>query len=256
MKGYILIRQEDPPYRVVTVESDGTIRPRTGWHKTIAHSNRTKMEFEEKGYEFSMVREDDATHDQKALFAQEERDQFTTRNGYEFGEVASALQKEIRRGNEVEAGFWAFELEKSGYYRYVWKRLCIIASEDIGMANPQAAILVNSLRETYMFIRDASRKGASVDFNILAHAVLYLARSPKHREVDEYGNLLERDIQGLAIPDYALDMHTKAGRGMGRGSREFWEEGAKVSPEADLPSEYAKHIPRWIKEDEEKKRWR
>ena len=34
-----------------------------------------------------------------------------TKHGYDFYEVLSALQKEIRRGNEYEAMFWAVELE-------------------------------------------------------------------------------------------------------------------------------------------------
>jgi hypothetical protein len=39
--------------------------------------------------------------------------------------------------------------------------------------------------------------------------------------------------QGLrpAIPDYAIDMHTARGIGLGRGIREFLEEGSKVAPE-------------------------
>ena len=63
--------------------------------------------------------------------------QTITPGGYLMGEVASAMQKEIRRGHEREALFWATELDLAGYGDYVWKRLRIIASEDVGLADTE-----------------------------------------------------------------------------------------------------------------------
>lgn len=57
-------------------------------------------------------------------------------NDYRFDEVASAMQKCIRRNLEYEACWWAYIIHESKYHKYVWKRLLIIASEDIGNANP------------------------------------------------------------------------------------------------------------------------
>ena len=68
-----------------------------------------------------------------------------TVGGYLCGEVASALQKSLRRGEERDALFWATELELSGFGKYVWKRLRIIASEDVGLAEPLAAATVRAL---------------------------------------------------------------------------------------------------------------
>ena len=48
------------------------------------------------------------------------------KNGYMFDEVASALQKSIRRGLEFEALFWAKVLCSAGYDLYVWRRLGMI----------------------------------------------------------------------------------------------------------------------------------
>lgn len=70
-------------------------------------------------------------------------------NDYPFDEVASALQKSIRRGEEYNACYWAFILHESGYYKYVWKRLMIIASEDVGNGTPLAAIHTHSLQQSY-----------------------------------------------------------------------------------------------------------
>ncbi len=50
-----------------------------------------------------------------------------TGNGYNFFEVTSALQKSIRRCNESEAMFFGIELYSSGYAKYLWKRMVIMA---------------------------------------------------------------------------------------------------------------------------------
>jgi replication-associated recombination protein RarA len=157
-------------------------------------------------------------------------------------EVASALQKCIRRGLEEEALYWALELE-SEYMLYVWKRLAVTAAEDIGMANPMASVLVNSLWQSYEMIRKNSAT-KSVDENVLAFAVLYLCRSPKNREVDDFKNVVyeeRKDQQRLngepqnpvtrEIPDFALDMHTDRGRSMKRGLTHWWEEGIEIANE-------------------------
>ncbi|HZJ13854.1 MAG TPA: hypothetical protein VFD27_02335 [Chthoniobacteraceae bacterium] len=44
-----------------------------------------------------------------------------TIGGYNCAEVASAMQKCIRRGLEDDALFWATELDRSNFGEYVWK---------------------------------------------------------------------------------------------------------------------------------------
>ncbi len=165
-----------------------------------------------------------------------------TKGKYPMDECASALQKCIRRGMEEEALYWALELETE-FMMYVWKRLAMTAAEDIGMANPMASVLVNSLWQTY----DTSRKNSatkSVDENVLAFAVLYLCRSPKNREVDDFKNVVveerkaQQRLNGEAqnearreIPDFALDLHTDRGRSMKRGLTHWWEEGIELARE-------------------------
>ena len=53
-----------------------------------------------------------------------------TIRGYAFGEVASALQKAIRRADARLAGYWTIELFESGYREYLWRRLLTISAED------------------------------------------------------------------------------------------------------------------------------
>ena len=58
--------------------------------------------------------------------------------------MTSTVAESIRRGLEEEALFWATELDLAGYGAYLWKRLQIIASEDIGLADPQALVVANA----------------------------------------------------------------------------------------------------------------
>jgi replication-associated recombination protein RarA len=145
--------------------------------------------------------------------------------------VLSAIQKEIRRGKEYDAVFWAVEAE-SFNHKAVWNRLRVIASEDIGIANPLAPLVIDVLEKEYY---DAKRRENDSHRLFLVHAVLFLARSPKSRMIDDllitvYGDVKFRD-ERLEIPDYALDMHTLRGRMMGRGFKHFLEEGSKLENE-------------------------
>ena len=147
-----------------------------------------------------------------------------TQKGYDMFEVLSALQKEIRRGNEYEAVYWAAELE-SFNPEALWNRLRVIASEDIGLADPYASLIVDVLEKQYT----ADKKNSRL---FLVHAVLYLARSPKSRIVDNLLSVVYNDEERLEIPDYALDMHTYRGRKMGRGYEHFFDEGTKLEKQA------------------------
>jgi replication-associated recombination protein RarA len=164
--------------------------------------------------------------------------QMHTPGGYLNGEVASALQKAIRRGNEREALFWASELDLAGYGGYVWKRLRIIASEDVGLAAPEAVILTRVLYDNWLEAKKAKHEDALPLF--LAHAVLVLARATKsgialHACLAFWmGN---RQAIAMEIPDHALDMHTSRGRKMGQGKQYFLEEAGRLEGET-LPDPY------------------
>jgi len=153
-----------------------------------------------------------------------------TQKGYDFFEVTSALQKSIRRGKEHEALYWAMELLPR-YEFYLWRRLKIISSEDIGIANPQAIILVQILSEQYFELRKRGDMGCLL---MVANAILFLCRSKKTRLADHLicAMIQEREqgILRMEIPDYALDMHTRSGKAQRRGLQHFKEEGAKLSP--------------------------
>ena len=138
-----------------------------------------------------------------------------TRGGYPVDEVSSALQKSIRRGLEEDALYWCAEFYKARP-NGIWKRLRIIASEDIGIASPSAALTVRALYENWKANEDEGEL-------YVIHAVLVLVHAKKSRLVDhatiaafgprENGHktlFAKRDV-----PDYAVDKHTERGRKLG-----------------------------------------
>jgi replication-associated recombination protein RarA len=178
-------------------------------------------------------------------------------DGYEFDEVASALQKSIRRNEEYNACFWLYVLHQSGYYKYAWKRLMVIASEDIGNGEPMATVVVNSLWQNYTFCIDSKKRNSGDALLFLFHAAMYLCRSEKLREADTLVNLLTKRYaagERLEIPDYAIDPHTDRGKQIhGRWdtgtpeehaerSRKWFEIWSIVSPKSKLPDKYLKRM--------------
>lgn len=159
-----------------------------------------------------------------------------TAGGYAFGECVSALQKAIRRSEEVEAMYWAIEVESIDW-KYLVNRLRVITSEDIGPANPTLCITVDILMRNY---EDCRRRRSGSLRNFLGHCILAMCRSPKSRIVDDFQIALYRWPVHLDIPDHALDQHTGRGRRMGRGSEHFREIATIIADDAELPraSEY------------------
>lgn len=155
-----------------------------------------------------------------------------TEHGFPGDEVISALQKSIRRGlleNAVLLGWEMFRTSPEMEAK-LWSRLTVIAVEDIGLGNPQAPILIETLYQQHQ--RYARPLGDR--FLFAAHAIRVLCTSPKERVSDDLVNWAKHaTASGEATPeiiDAARDMHTGAGQAMGRDYRFFMEEASKVHP--------------------------
>jgi replication-associated recombination protein RarA len=140
--------------------------------------------------------------------------------------------------------YWAVEGE-SFNTKAIWNRLRVMASEDVGIADPCAPFVVDVLEKQYWEFKEKPKEDSHRLF--LVNAVLLLAKAPKSRLVDDilitvYGNI--KNKKQLEIPDYALDMHTMRGKRMGRGYEHFFAEGAKLENQAidDPYEEKAKEI--------------
>jgi len=157
-----------------------------------------------------------------------------TPGDYDFGECVSALQKTIRAGDPRQALYWAAEIEATGATeaKYLWNRLKVIASEDIG-PTPEGnavAILLGTLWENYS---SAKARGNDSWRLFLAHAILAMCSAPKTRICDNLVWAVYHQQERYEIPDNALDMHTPRGRQMGRGAQHFVEHCTAVTPHSD-----------------------
>ena len=149
----------------------------------------------------------------------------TTTSGYDFFEVSSAFQKSVRRGLEEDALYWGMELVKSNYDEYLWKRIKIISSEDIGLAEPNISANIAALNGFYNEQKAKKDKKHTPEHLFIIHAIILLCRARKSRLVDwkaichTCGERKKKEI-----PDYALDKHTRKGKSKKRGFEHFFQE--------------------------------
>jgi len=153
-----------------------------------------------------------------------------TQKGYDFFEVSSAFQKAIRRGDEETALYFATELEKSNFGEYAWKRMRIITSEDVGLAEPLMPANIMALYDMYCQQKKKKEDRSGSEALFLIHAVLLLCRARKSRLIDWAIIALweEHASRHIDIPDWAFDKHNAKGRSMGRGLDHFYEEGTHL----------------------------
>ena len=81
-----------------------------------------------------------------------------TKRGYDLFEVASCLQKAIRRANPTLAGYMAIELFESGFAGYCWKRLLTISAEDCAGILTQE---IKALHESFVLLNQGAKKPRS-----------------------------------------------------------------------------------------------
>jgi MgsA-like AAA+ ATPase family protein len=131
--------------------------------------------------------------------------------GFRFDEVTSALQKEIRKGDEEAAVYWALILYNSSP-QYLWKRILVTAAEDVGLADPET---VNKVCTLALAWKMAKENSWWVSPQKMVLAVVLLCRAPKSTEIEDFQSYtLELIRQGVKreMPDYAIDPHTRQGK--------------------------------------------
>jgi putative ATPase len=142
------------------------------------------------------------------------------------------------RGSDVDASLYylAVMLEGGEDPRFIARRMVILASEDVGNADPQALLVADAAA------RAVDRVGLPECALNLAQAAVYLALAPKSNasykalaaaraEVREHG--------ARTPPDYLRDSHYPGAASLGRGSgyRYAHDEPGGVSDQPLLPDE-------------------
>ena len=137
------------------------------------------------------------------------------RDGDQHYDVASAFIKSIR-GSDVDAGlhYLARMIEAGEDPRFIARRLVILASEDIGMADPTALTTAVAAHQAVAFI------GFPEASLTLAQAVIALATAPKSNAVTTaIGEALADVRRGLAgaVPSHLRDSHYAGAKKLDHG---------------------------------------
>ena len=119
--------------------------------------------------------------------------------------IISAMIKSIRGSDPDAALYWLGRLLYGGEDpRYIARRLLIQASEDIGMANPEALLIADAAY-------NASEKIGMPEIRIiLAHAVVYLAISTKSNSCYNGINAVLSDIKNGDLEEVPVHISDSA----------------------------------------------
>jgi putative ATPase len=130
-------------------------------------------------------------------------------------DVLSAFIKSIR-GSDVDAGlYWLARMITAGEDpRLIARRLVILASEDVGMADPNGLVVADAAARAVEFV---GMPEAQLN---LAHAVTYLANAPKSNSVTTALGAAMSDVRDQpvgAVPPHLRDAHYPGAAKLGHG---------------------------------------
>ncbi len=128
----------------------------------------------------------------------------------------SALIKSVR-GSDTDAGlYWMARMLEAGEdARFIARRLVILASEDVGLADPQALLVAEAAARAvdYVGLPEAALN--------LAEAVVYLARAPKSNAVTVALARAQDDVRSgrpQEVPVHLRDAHYRGAAALGHGA--------------------------------------
>ncbi len=136
-------------------------------------------------------------------------------SGEEHYNLISALHKSLRDSDPDGALYWLCRMLDSGEDPlYIARRLIRFASEDIGIADPQALQTALSCRESYHILGSPEGELA------LLQATAYLATAPKSNALYMAQKKIARDIKktgSLPVPMHLRNAPTKLMKDLGYG---------------------------------------
>jgi putative ATPase len=131
-------------------------------------------------------------------------------------DVISAFIKSIR-GSDPDAGlYWLARMVEAGEdARFIARRLVILASEDIGMADPTSLLVANAAAHAVEFV------GLPEAGHNLAQAVVHLATAPKSNATAKAWWAVQADVRDRPageVPAHLRDAHYQGAAHLGHGA--------------------------------------
>ena len=158
-------------------------------------------------------------------------------------DTISAFIKSMRGSDPDAAVYWLAKMLYAGEdIRFIARRIVICASEDVGMADPQALILAVAAQQAVEFL------GMPEARIPLAHAAIHVATAPKSNRAYMAVDAALADVKNgltLPVPKHLRDTHYKGSAKLGHGegyqyAHDF--EGGYV-PQAYLPEGKVYYTP-------------
>ena len=154
-------------------------------------------------------------------------------------DIISAFIKSIR-GSDPDAGlYWLARMLEAGEdARFIARRLVILASEDIGLADPNAILVAEAAARAVEYV---GLPEAAIN---LAHAVLHLSLAPKSNSVITAlgaATAAVRDRRTEPVPIHLRDAHYRGAQLLGHGEGYVYPHDAPTGwvPQEHLPVEVA-----------------
>lgn len=137
------------------------------------------------------------------------------KTGEQHYDIVSAFIKSIRGSDPNAAVYWLARMIEGGEdVKFIARRLLILASEDIGNANPTALVMANNTFQAVTTI------GFPESRIILSQCVIYLATSPKSNAsymAINHAQALVKKTGNLSVPLSLRNAPTKLMKDMGYG---------------------------------------
>jgi putative ATPase len=154
-------------------------------------------------------------------------------------DIVSAFIKSIRGSDPDAALYWLARMLDGGEdLLFIARRLVILASEDVGLADSRGLQIAIAAQQAAHFV------GMPEAFYPLAHATLYLARAPKSNSVGRaYGAALA-DVEGTRndpVPLHLRNAPTGLMRGLGYGRGYVYSHDDYAAEQSFLPPNVAGH---------------
>ena len=120
-------------------------------------------------------------------------------------DTISAFIKSMRASDEKGAMYWLAKMMHAGEdFRFIARRIVVFASEDIGLADPEALPLAIATQQAVEFV------GMPEARIPLAHATAYMCRAPKNREAYDALNGASEKIEmerTKRVPERLKNIH-------------------------------------------------
>ncbi|HIK62971.1 MAG TPA: replication-associated recombination protein A, partial [Flavobacteriales bacterium] len=157
------------------------------------------------------------------------------KNGEQHYDIISAFIESIRGSDPNAAVYWLARMIEGGEdVKFIARRLLILASEDIGNANPTALVIANNCFQAVNVI------GFPEARITLSQAVIYLACSPKSNSAYMAINQAQEEVRksgNLSVPLHLRNAPSKLMKELGYGEDYLYSHDKPNDTQEFLPDE-------------------